>query len=195
MPHVHGISSFSMLVLVVLLGALLHPWRAAVLLPMALTLRRRCSPVHPTKVRRPPQSGALVPDTAGPSPPEHRVMGHIWPHRPPRAITRRTVRRQSDGRDSPSPEKRAPQLTHTDPSRTVYPPQPGAPAEPERNHRAQAEPAAEPERNRTASRQGPESAAAAEAAEQGNTERPAGTSGDSAANDGPPRTPHRTGRP
>lgn len=31
---------------------------------MALTLGHRCSPVYLTRVRRPPQSGALVPDTS-----------------------------------------------------------------------------------------------------------------------------------
>lgn len=57
-------------------------------------------------------------------------------------------------------EGRPPQLTHTDPSRTADPRQSRAPAEPKRNHKRRAEPAAEPERNRTASRQDPEPAAA-----------------------------------
>lgn len=70
------------------------------------------------------------------------------------------------------------QLTRTYPSRTVYTRQPSTPAGLERNHRGQAEPAA-----------------AAEAAEQGNTERPASTSDNSATNNEPPRTAHRTGRP
>lgn len=131
---------------------------------MALSLRRRCSPVHTTRVRRPPQSRALVPDVVSPSHPEHRVTGSIWPCPPPRAITRRRTRCQSHGRG----EERAPQLTRTDPSRTAHPQQLHAPAEPERSRRVQAEPAAGPGRNRTASRQGPEPAAAAEAAEQGN---------------------------
>lgn len=79
------------------------------------------------------------------------------------------MRCQSDGRDLQNPEERAPQLTRTDPSRTARPLQPGAPVEPERNHRVEAEPAAEPERNHTA-----------------------GTSDSSATNDGPPRTNRKT---
>lgn len=57
---------------------------------------------------------------------------------PSRAITKRRTRRQPYGRG----KERRPQLTRTDPSRTVYPRQPRAPAGPERNHRGQAEPAA-----------------------------------------------------
>lgn len=129
---------------------------------MALTLGRRCSPVHPTGVRRPPHSG-FGSRHVSPSPPEHRVMGYIWPYPPSRAITRRRIRCQSNRRDSPSPEEQAPQLTRTNPSRTVHP----------RQSRAPAEPAAGPERNRTASRQDPVPDAAAQAAEQGSTERTA----------------------
>lgn len=118
---------------------------------------------------------------ASPSPDVLGVMGRIWPHPPSRAITRRRTQCQSRGRDLLSFEERAPQLTHTDPSRTVYPLQPGAPAE--------------PERSRTASRRGSEPDTAGQAAEQGNTGRPAGTSDGSATNNGPPRTHHRTGQP
>lgn len=68
------------------------------------------------------------------------------------------------------------QHARTDPSRKVHTQQSRAPAG--------------PGRNRTTSGQGSELAAAAEA-----TEQPADTSGDSATNDEPPRTAHRTGRP
>mgnify|MGYP001745176141 CR=1 FL=1 len=141
---------------------------------------------------RPPHQGEMYATIRGvgfrhatPVTPEHRVTGRIWPCPPSRAITRRRTRCQSDRKDSLSPTERAPQLTRTDPSQTVYPLQPGAPVGPEQNHRVQDEPAAELERNRTASRQCSEPAAAAEAVEQGNTERPAGTSDDSAS----PRSP------
>ena len=78
----------------------------------------------------------------------------------------------------------------------------GQAAEPERNHRGQAEPDTEPDaepdaypgRNHTTSKQGTEPDTAAQAAEQGNTGRPADTSGNSSANGGPPRTDRRTGR-
>ena len=65
---------------------------------MALTLGRRCSPVHPTGVRRPPQSGRWFP-TRQPTTAEHRVMGRTWPRPPPHAITRRRTRCQSHRRD------------------------------------------------------------------------------------------------
>lgn len=68
-------------------------------------------------------------------------------------------------------EERAPQLTHTDPSRKLYPRQSRAPAEPEQNHTV-----------------------AGRAAERESAERPAGTSDDSATNDGSPRTTRRTER-
>ena len=74
------------------------------------------------------------------------------------------MRCQPDGRDSPSPEERAPQLTRTDPSRTAHPLRPGAPAGPlpyERGGAPEPEWAAEPERSRTAAGQSPEPAAAA----------------------------------
>lgn len=56
-------------------------------------------------------------------------------------------------------------------------PEPGRAAGPERNHKGGVEPAAQPEQSRTTQRQD----TAAQAAEQGNTDRPAGTSNDSAA--------------
>ena len=112
------------------------------------------------------------------------VMGHMWTHPPSHAITKQEIRCQS--------KERASQLTRTDPSQTVRPRQSNTPAEPERNHKGQAEPEAGPGRSRTVSRQGAEPAAAAEVAEQGNAERQAGTSDGSAASGGPPRTIHRT---
>ena len=59
-PHAHGLFSFSVMVSLAL--------RSTVLLPMALTLGPRHSPVHPTEVRRPPHSGVLVHDAVTPSP-------------------------------------------------------------------------------------------------------------------------------
>jgi hypothetical protein len=117
------VSSLSM-VLVVLRGALL---------PMALTLGSHCSPVHPTRVRRPPQLRGVGPRYRQPTAPEHRErrMGR-WVHidassAPCDHEAEDTT--PSHGRD----DGRAPQLTHTNPSRTVYPRQPGAPAGPGRS--------------------------------------------------------------
>lgn len=69
---------------------------------------------------RPPHQGetsATLGDVGSrhisPSPPEHRMMGRIRSRPPPRAITKRRTRCQSDGRDPPSHEERAPQLTRT----------------------------------------------------------------------------------
>lgn len=47
-----------------------------------------------------------------PPPPEHRVMSHTWSCPPPRAITKRRTRCQSDGRNSPSPKSGHPS-SHT----------------------------------------------------------------------------------
>nr|DAD98089.1 MAG TPA: hypothetical protein [Siphoviridae sp. ctQ091] len=83
---------------------------------MALTLGPRWWPVHPTEVRRPPQSGVLVHDVVSPPHPEHheRRMGdrHIRPRPPSHAITRWRTRYQSTEKG----EERTPQLTRTDPS-------------------------------------------------------------------------------
>ena len=175
-PQAHDVSSFSMVWLV--LRGVCPGWRVAVLLPMALTLGPDGTRVHPHRVRRPPHSGVLAHDVVSPSPrtPRKAVREggglHVDTPPPSHAITRRGTRCQS--------KERPPQLTPTNPSQTVHPRQSGAPAEPERNH--------------TTLRQDTEPAAAVEAAEQGNTERPADTSDGSATNGGPPRTNRRTER-
>lgn len=101
--------------------------RVTVSLPMALTIGHRCPPVHPTGVRRPPQSGECWFPTRQPTTTEHAVMGYIWSHPPPHTITRRRMRCQSTGRDALNLTERTPQLTPTDPSRTIYPQQLGTP--------------------------------------------------------------------
>lgn len=91
-------------------GASAQLRRAAVLLPMALTLGRRRSPVHTTGVRRAPQSGGwfptcqpITPRTSGDGP--HMVSSSVPCDHETEDAT------QSCGRD----EERAPQLTRTDP--------------------------------------------------------------------------------
>lgn len=136
--------------------------RAAVLLPMALTLGLRWYPCPPPQGETCATFRSVGPRRRQPITPNTTkggarwVMGYMWTCPPSHAITRRGTRCQ--------PKERAPQLTPTDPSQTVRPRRSGAPAEPERNH--------------TASSRGAELDAAAKTAEQGNIGRPADTSGD-----------------
>ena len=95
MPHAHGVSSFLVMISLVARGAC-PVGGTVVLLPMALTLGPQRPPVHPTKVRRPPQLRGVGSRHVSPSPPEHRVMGHMWSRPPPRTITRQRTRCQSD---------------------------------------------------------------------------------------------------
>lgn len=98
MPHVHGVSSFSAMVLVVL-WSVCPVRQGCCLAPDGLNSR---TPM----LARPPHRGETSSTTWGvgsrhvnPSPPEHRVMGYTWSCPPPRAITRRRTRCQSYEKD------------------------------------------------------------------------------------------------
>lgn len=104
--------------------------RAAVLLPMALTLGRRCSPVHTTRVRRPPQSGVLVPDSQPITPRTSSDGPHMA------ASSTSCDHGTEDAMLVPQKRRGEGQLTRTDLSRKVYPRQPRAPTEPRRKRTA-----------------------------------------------------------
>lgn len=137
--HVHGISSFSVMVLIVPRGALPR-LTGHCLAPDGLNSRAPMPACPPHQG----ETSATIWDVGSrhvtPSPQNTTkggvcwVMGHMQSYPPPRAITRRRIRRQSTRRDASNLEERTPQLTPTDPSRTIYPRQPGTPVEPERNH-------------------------------------------------------------
>ena len=162
------VSSFSMVWLV--LRGVCPGWRVAVLPPDGLNSMVPMLTCPPYRSETSATIWGVGSRHMRPITPEHRGMGRIWPCPPPRAITKRRTRCQSNGRDSPSLEERAPQLTRTDPSQKSDPPQPGTPVGAEQNHKRQAEPAAEPERSSTTQRRGAKPAAAAEAAERGSAE-------------------------